>query len=116
MRCGGKEARDETLDPTDRNRVLRRDSVGESAPSGDARHHRQHCGVDAAGLGGYQTFLSGEAWRGVGVNGTGWVPPTGMTVTLSLTCQESAEAVVPAGDVGGWEGLNVDVRGVVGDW
>jgi hypothetical protein len=44
---------------------MRRSGLGEPARHGEARHHQQGWGVDAAAVEGHQSFLSGEACPGV---------------------------------------------------
>jgi hypothetical protein len=44
----------------------RRGGLGEPAQEGKARHHQQGRHVNAAGVGGHWSFLSGEVCRGVG--------------------------------------------------
>jgi hypothetical protein len=67
VRCRGEEARGETPDLTNRNRVgggaiwVSRPRTVKPVTTDRVRH------VDAAGLGGRNVFLSGEACPGVGV-------------------------------------------------
>jgi hypothetical protein len=113
VRCRGKEAGGETLDLTNRNRiggtpawVSQHGVVSPSLPRGAACR----CG---GGQGRAVVLIRGDL-AGCRCKWDRLVPPTGMAVTLSLTCQESAEAVVPAGFTRGcvgWEGPNVKQRG-----
>lgn len=72
---------------------MRRGVLGEPASGGEARHHQEGHHVNAAGVGGKQLSLSGEACPGVEASEAATTSgerrwPTG---------QESAEAVVPVG-------------------
>ena len=81
--------------PAPRNAIprRRREVLGEPASCGKARYHREGPHVNAAGVGGKQLFLSGEACPGVGSNGA----PTSSAERRWSTGQESAEVVVPVG-------------------
>src|SRR5262245_2903908 len=48
---------------------MRRGGLGESASDDEARHHQQGRYVDAAGVGGRWSFLSGEVCSGVAAAG-----------------------------------------------
>ena len=75
---------------------MRRGDLGEPAQEGEARHHQQGRHVDAAGVGGNWSFLSGEVCPGVGCAVVA-AAPTARAVRGGLTGQKSAEVVVPAG-------------------
>jgi hypothetical protein len=75
---------------------MRPGDLGEPAQEGKARHHQQGRHVDAAGVGGNWSFLSGEICLGVGC-AVVVAAPTARTVRCGLTGQKSAEVVVPAG-------------------
>jgi hypothetical protein len=74
----------------------RRGDLGEPAQEGKARHHQQGRCVDAAGVEGHWSFLSGEVCLGVGC---AVVSPRRRPriARWGLTGQKSAEVVVPAG-------------------
>jgi hypothetical protein len=95
VRRGGKEARGVTLHREHEPR-RRLGDLGEPAQEGKARHHQQGRHVEAAGVGGKWSFLSGEVCLGVG-GAVVAAAPTAPAVRRELTGQKSAEVVVPAG-------------------
>jgi len=82
---------------------VRRDDLGQPAGYGEAQHHQQGRHVDATGVGGKRLFLRGETCP------ESTVPrgaSTARAARLWLTEQESAEAVLPAGNASR-EGQNI---------
>ncbi len=84
---------------------MRRGDLGEPAEDGDARRYQKVCHVDVAGLGKKVTVLIRGDLSGSGPSRDGG--SAAVSATAQLNWQESADAVVPTGDVRGREGLNV---------